>query len=190
VSDGRGGGDSGLEACDGRLTRPSVNYHASFLAALVESRQEGRHAELDPQKLADREAFAGYVQALLDDELPDRPRPADRVPQTTLWWVVDGRFVGRVSVRHALNDSLRQRGGHIGYEVRPSSRGRGHATAMLAAALPVAAALGIQEAWVDCDTWNVASRRVIERNGGRLVAANDSMLYFRVPTGAGATPEE
>ena len=61
---------------------------------------------------------------------------------------------------------------------------------MLAAALPVAAALGIREAWVDCDTWNVASRRVIERNGGRLVAATDRMLYFRVPTGAGATPQE
>ena len=39
---------------------------------------------------------------------------------------------------------------------------------MLAAALPLAAALGIDPARVDCDADNVASRRVIEKNGGVL----------------------
>ena len=38
---------------------------------------------------------------------------------------------------------------------------------MLAAALPIAQALGIDEALLTCDETNVASRRVIEANGGR-----------------------
>ena len=63
---------------------------------------------------------------------------------------------------------MREVGGHIGYDMRPSARCRGHATAMLRAALPVAGALGIDQALITCDADNVGSRRVIERNGGIL----------------------
>jgi predicted acetyltransferase len=47
-----------------------------------------------------------------------------------------------------------------------ASRRRGHATAMLRQALPIARGLGIDRALVTCDVDNVASRKVIERNGG------------------------
>ena len=170
---------------EARLVEPSPLFRASFVAAVREAQAEGRHAELDPLKLGDPVAFARYVQGLLADALPQEPRFEGWVPQTTLWWVAGDEYLGRVSIRHQLTDSLRKRGGHIGYEIRPAARRRGHATAMLAAALPVAAALGIDPAYLDCDTWNVASRRVIERNGGRLVAGDERMLYFRVPTGDG-----
>ena len=53
---------------------------------------------------------------------------------------------------------------------------------MLAAALPLAAALGIDPARMDCEVDNVASRRVIEQNGGVLDEERDGSLYFWVPT--------
>ena len=53
---------------------------------------------------------------------------------------------------------------------------------MLAAALPLAAALGIDPALMDCDADNVASLRVIEKNGGRLEREEDGSLYFVVRT--------
>jgi len=53
---------------------------------------------------------------------------------------------------------------------------------MLAAALPLAAALGIDPVRVDCDVDNTASRRVIEKNGGRLEREEGGSLYFLVPT--------
>jgi predicted acetyltransferase len=53
---------------------------------------------------------------------------------------------------------------------------------MLAAALPLAAGLGIDPARVDCDADNVASRLVIERNGGVLDEEREGTLYFWVPT--------
>jgi predicted acetyltransferase len=53
---------------------------------------------------------------------------------------------------------------------------------MLAAALDVAADLGITRALLTCVPDNVASRRVIEHNGGVLDSADDRVLRFWVPT--------
>jgi predicted acetyltransferase len=89
---------------------------------------------------------------------------------------------GRVSIRHRLTDHLREIGGHIGYDIRPSARQRGHATAMFAAALPVARSLGITRALLTCDEDNIASRKVIEANGGVLEDKSSGKLRYWVPT--------
>jgi predicted acetyltransferase len=104
------------------------------------------------------------------------------VPQTVLWWVAGDEYLGRLSIRHRLTAHLLHEGGNIGFEVRPGARRRGHATAMLAAALPLAAALGVDPARLDCDVDNPASRRVIEKNGGVLDEERDDVLFFWVPT--------
>jgi predicted acetyltransferase len=77
-------------------------------------------------------------------------------------------------------------GGHIGYDIRPSARRRGHATAMLAEALPVAAKLGIDRVLVTCDDDNVGSRKVIEANGGVFEDQRREKLRYWVPTSAGS----
>ena len=99
-----------------------------------------------------------------------------------LWWAAGDEYLGRLSIRHRLTPHLLVEGGNIGFEVRPGARRRGHATAMLAAALPLAAALGVDPARVDCEAGNVASRRVIEANGGVLDGERGGNLYFWVPT--------
>jgi predicted acetyltransferase len=80
--------------------------------------------------------------------------------------IVDMRIVGRLSVRHGLNDFLLQQGGHIGYGVLPAYRRRGIGKRMLHRGLELTAALGIQRALVTCDEGNLPSRRVIEGAGG------------------------
>ena len=118
--------------------------------------------------------------------LEQGPRPVSwpdgYVPQTVFWWVAGDAYLGRLSIRHRLTAHLLHEGGNLGFEVRPSARGRGHATAMLAAALPLAAALGVDPARLDCEAGNVASRRVIEKNGGVLDEERDGALFFWVPT--------
>ena len=92
--------------------------------------------------------------------------PPGIVPSTTLFLIVHGQMVGVVNVRHSLNDNLRRLGGHVGYSVAPSHRGKGYATSLLAGALTHLALLGVTKALLTCDPRNVASVRVIEKNGG------------------------
>jgi predicted acetyltransferase len=154
--------------------------HASFVEAVREYRAEGRYRRLDPARLADTDQFRRYLDRLRADARPGVLRYG--VPQTNLWLVEGEEYLGRLSIRHRLNRSLRFKGGHIGYDVRPSVRRRGYATLMLRLSLPVAHRLGIDPALITCDDTNVGSRRVIEANGGRLASASDGILRFWVPT--------
>lgn len=131
---------------------------------------------------ADDTAFRGFVAEVRAQRLEETPRPAGYVPATELWWVDGDEFLGRIGIRHRLTPQLLEMGGHIGYDVRPSARRRGHATAMLRAALDIASEMGIAQALVTCDVDNVGSRTVIERNGGVLEDERDGKLRFWVAT--------
>jgi predicted acetyltransferase len=158
-----------------------------------EFRAEGRGGPDDKSMIAQEiqrysdkwtapDAFAEYATWLRDQALEDSPRPAHHVPSTTLWWVSNDDYLGRVAIRHRLTPQLLNSGGHIGYDVRPTARWRGHATAMLAAALPVVASLGIGRALITCDDTNVGSRKVIEANRGVFEDQRGALLRFWVPT--------
>jgi predicted acetyltransferase len=95
--------------------------------------------------------------------------PSDRVPSSMLYGFVDGQIVGRVSIRHKLNDFLRtQRGGHVGYSVAPRFRGKGYGSEMLKQAIKVCHELGINDIFITCADDNVPSYRMIEAVGGVL----------------------
>jgi predicted acetyltransferase len=90
------------------------------------------------------------------------------VPDTVLCAFVGDEIVGRLAIRHKLNDFLMKVGGHIGYGVVPQHRRKGYATEMLRQALPITKALGIDRALVTCDDTNVGSIKTIEACGGVL----------------------
>jgi predicted acetyltransferase len=193
-----GGAGGRGEPAAPRFASPDVRFHETWLEALREYHGEGSHRELDEKVFADRDEFARYcaaVRAAVERpgepafylaELYGAPRPGEwldgYVPQTVLWWAAGDEYLGRLSIRHRLTPHLLYHGGNIGFEVRPSARGMGHATAMLAAALPRAAQLDIDPARIDCDVRNTASRRVIEKNGGVLDEERDGSYFFWLPT--------
>lgn len=111
--------------------------------------------------------WSAYRQDKIDTHLGIN-LPDGWVPASFLIAELDGQVVGRVSVRHELNDWLFREGGHIGYAVRPAFRRRGVATEMLRQALVVARAHGVERVLVTCDDDNAASAAVIERCGGRI----------------------
>ena len=98
-----------------------------------------------------------------------RPAPAGKV-HATQFWITDDQdvLVGFLHLRHTLNDHLLERGGHIGYGIRPSRRREGHASRALGLGLAALRDLGADRALVTCDDDNVASARTIESQGGVL----------------------
>ena len=59
-----------------------------------------------------------------------------------------------------------EEGGHIGYSIRPTERGKGYAKEALRQGLQIAKEKNIKKALVTCSTENPASRAVILANGG------------------------
>lgn len=80
----------------------------------------------------------------------------------------DGTLVGMIQLRLALNDHLLERGGNIGYSVRPDRRRRGYASRMLADCLDEARQEGMVRVLITCAEENEGSRRTILANGGTL----------------------
>ncbi|WP_419994896.1 GNAT family N-acetyltransferase [Streptomyces boninensis] len=180
------------------LSTPDTRFHASFLEAMKEFAAEGRGVPEDGSNVGrdlrgwgsrweDPAVFAAYAAGLreeADHAVPPRPGWV----HCTQLWVVDAdtdTYYGRIAVRHELNEFLRDIGGHIGYDIRPTARRRGYATAALRAVLPVARELGLRSVLVTCDTGNVASRKVIETCGGVFEDQRHGKLRYWVDTGAG-----
>ncbi|HYE83899.1 MAG TPA: GNAT family N-acetyltransferase [Clostridia bacterium] len=104
--------------------------------------------------------------------------PTGYVPQTIYWLYVDSKPVGIGKLRHFLNDALRKHGGHIGYCIRPTERGKGYGTVILRELLKKARGISVDNALLSCDEGNIASRRVIEENGGVLEEINEGECRY------------
>lgn len=146
---------------------PSLEYGDAFIAMLDDFAandppNSGYHA------LARRD-FAEYVQHLKDQEAGVN-LPAGFVPCTHRWLVSpEGAVVGVTRLRHEISTPfLAQHGGHIGYEVAPSTRRNGYGHFALAVALEEAGRLGLDRVLLYTAEGNAASRATVERAGGVL----------------------
>jgi len=159
---------------DIQLVRPNIDLKDSFLEGLVEFQNEGLPWVKDLNVGDLRKDFAEFVKSELNKRtLWTKDTP---VEETELWAIAGNDYVGRISIRHKLNADLKVMGGHIGYDTRPSFRGRGIASQMLKQALPIAKDLGIVDVLITCNESNTHSIRVIEKNGGVL---KETMPQFK-----------
>ena len=92
------------------------------------------------------------------------------VPCTTLFLkrMSDNKVCGSISIRHELNEFLFNFGGHIGYSVTPSERGKGYGKLQLKMALEIAKDLGIEKCLITADKTNTLSNKTIISEGGVL----------------------
>lgn len=104
--------------------------------------------------------------------------PDGWVPAIQLVGFDHGRAVGFLNLRLVLNDFLLNQGGHIGYSVRPTARGKGYAKDMLMQSLPLAKGKNIQPVLVTCRENNPASRAVILSQNGILEDVRDGIERY------------
>lgn len=111
--------------------------------------------------------FSQLLQRFAIEEVkPDDPA---RVPMSIFWLQSEnGRLIGEVRLRHQLNVALEHEGGNIGYNIRPSDRGKGYGTLILGLMLDHARSLGQSIVQITCDSDNFPSSRIILKHGGIL----------------------
>ena len=146
------------------LIGPSIEYEESYGAYIGELGDEERYPF--PLDYAHQD-FRALVQRLQD--LADGINiPEGFVPSSTFWLVDGAELVGVSNLRHHLNERIRHCGGHIGLGIRPSYRGRGLGTLLMALTIGEARKRGIGELHIHCHKGNEASARMITSNGGVL----------------------
>jgi predicted acetyltransferase len=157
-----------------RLDTPRADWLSSYAQALEKGWSPDNTRDVSAEQLAAlRRDPSAFLPSLVAQggviTLPDgSTRP--RIPFIRLWlW--DGEFCGTIGLRwQEGTDALPPHVlGHVGYAIVPWKRGRGYATEALRVALERAEAVGLKRVEITTDPGNEASRRVIEKNGGRFV---------------------
>jgi predicted acetyltransferase len=147
------------------LVIPSLKYKNSYLEALKESRDEIGETQLN--KPAENQTFEEFVQDL-HNQSKGINLPQGYVSASMFWLIDNNELIGRVSIRHELNDYLLKHIGHIGYYIRPSKREMGYGKKILELGLLEARKLGLSKVLVTCNDNNRGSLKIIESNGGVL----------------------
>ncbi|MEJ8854661.1 GNAT family N-acetyltransferase [Variovorax robiniae] len=161
-----------------RLVWPGQEFLPGYLAALERGwspnnlRAEAGREEIERIR-QDADAF---LAGLVDREGAGPPVPmpdGSTVPKLPGYrrWIWDGEFCGSIGFRwqRGSNTLPHYCLGHIGYAVVPWKSGRGYATAALRLLLHDAPAEGLRYVEITTAPDNLASQRVIVRNGGVLV---------------------
>jgi predicted acetyltransferase len=158
------------------LVDPDEQYAAAFQKMVEEFRAAGEPYYEEKFSLirSDFPAFVGQLRGYaIGEGLPPGYVPGNE------FWLFDPnsqKMLGTIRLRHWLTPFLFERGGNIGYAVRPGARRQGCGTRMLALLLEnlrdpawqQARSLGLERVLITCNVGNTGSARIIEANGGVL----------------------
>lgn len=122
------------------------------------------------------EALVKMIRYSKGEDLPE-----GFVPETFLFLWDDERIVGQFRIRHHLCESLRTGAGHIGYFTHKKYRGRGYGTEGLRLTLEIARDIVPEEEfYLRLNKDNIASLKVMVKNGGYIVSEDEYKYYVRI----------
>ena len=150
-----------------KLENPSRIIEKEFANFIAEFKSANER--LTPYSLEQKDlSFSKYIQSL-NDEAQGIDLRDNWVPATTFFLVDNtARIIGATNIRHKLTETLKSIGGHIGYGIRPSARGKGCGSTILQLAIEKARIIGLQKVLLTCNKNNIYSAKIILKNKGRL----------------------
>ncbi|GMM87174.1 GNAT family N-acetyltransferase [Vibrio fortis] len=110
----------------------------------------------------------GHLSDIIKREKDTTGLPEGYLLSKTYYCVSDNQILGAIRVRQGTNDYVENVIGHIGYETRPTARGKGVAPFLLAWVRDNAIT---ESAIVTCSVDNPASQKVIEKCGGEYLGS-------------------
>jgi predicted acetyltransferase len=165
-----------------KLIIPSLEYLPAYKSALENgwNGDNGRDRFIEAELAEIKSNPEEFVASKTDQKGKGPPivfddgTSAPRIPGFYRWmW--DDELVGSINFRwqHGTTDLPSYCLGHVGYSVISAFRGRGYATEALRQILPEAITLGMPFIELTTDLDNIASQKVIQKNGGVLVGEFD-----------------
>ena len=153
------------------LVTPATCYRDSFLAGAAEFAAQGHidstyatYLGFDLTRL--EQEFNHFVEKIIK-LADDIKRYKGWHPDHVYWLVHDNEYIGQSSIRPDLGTMyLITYGGHIGYSIRPKYRQQGYGQQILGLTLEKARLIGLRKILITCDEDNIASKKIIEANGG------------------------
>jgi predicted acetyltransferase len=145
------------------LVEPNKKYRKSFERYALAYRKINDEHYFNKYKKA-LENFQDYLK-YLHNYSQGNDLPQGEVITSTFWLVDEKDVVGVVRIRHREVNCA----GHIGYDISPDCRNRGYGFQILKLALEKAISIGIEEVIITCNIDNTASKKIIEKNNGKLL---------------------
>ncbi len=147
-----------------RLTFPHISHRSLYLD-MIEEWENFESTPTSPWRLFVGESYEKFLDIITTDITAN----LNGVNSTLFFFMEDEYILRAIQVRHHIEHprlSLEWEGhGHIGYGLRPSSRGKWLAKEMLRLGLLESKKLGIQSVVISADEDNPASWKTIERCG-------------------------
>lgn len=149
-----------------RLREVSPAHEAAYLDVMADFERAGEGYGWNDSETA-KVVFAAFVRDLAAVARGEGLPPGVLAQTTYILLDTDGQALGELRLRPEPGydlETLMAANGHMGYNVRLSVRGHGYTTRMLA----LARAEGLARVILPVNDENLASARVVERNGERL----------------------
>lgn len=144
--------------------------------------------DIPPENGLENAAYGMDYEVYISTEVPrclqyaaGRDLKPGHVPDTYYFLWDNGKPVAWFKFRHYLTEALANGGGHIGYGVCRSERGKGYATQGLSMLLEIARkVIPEDEIYLACKKNNIASLKVMLANGAYIHHEDDEEYYTRI----------
>lgn len=145
------------------LAAPDIKYKKSFKDYVLAYQKSDNEFYFSIYKKA-LENFQEYLAELHNYSIGNN-LPRGEVQTSTFWLINEMEVVGIVRIRHQDIGC----DGNIGYDISPNKRNQGYGFEILKLALEKAIQLDLKEVFLTCNVENAASKKIIEKNGGKLL---------------------